>query len=486
MENLIVSTRKKIVMENMFVNVKISAENNIKKVLNVIAYANVSSCESEGASVSIGGEINATILYLSENGQVESAVGKIEFLEKQKADFALKNTFAKDYVKVENINFSSNEAMISVSHHADVYGVYDYEIPKIDAGKDGLVLSASSSSIKHVVEAKNDDFVVTEDYQTNFDELNVLTSATDVTLSSVTASVDKVLVEGKLITEIVANGENGIERIAREIEFSQEIAVMGVVPTMTADARVSVKNTNLNIEKTGDKCVLAYNIEVGAVVYVYDETTYEFADDMFSLESEIKTTYGYLTTRTFDESKNMSGTFATVVDISNIENLDDVVGVFNAGVLPLKNQENNLSRAVQKIYVLYKTESGFDVLTQNVEFDVELGENLNKYHELLIASQVVSFKVKAGREIEVVSKYDATAHFETEMSRQFIGGYEIVGAKPENEYGIKVYVTKEGQSLFDVSKILNVKPETISEQNEIDDVFESGQKIYVYYPVNLA
>ncbi len=486
MENLIVSTRKKITMENMFANIKISAENNIKKVLNVITYANVSSCESESGSVSIGGEINATILYLSENGQIESDFGKVEFLEKQKAEFALKNTFAKDYVRVENVNFSSNEAMISVLHYADIYGVYDYEIPKIDARKDDLVLSASSSSIKHIVESKNDNFIVTEDYQTGFDELNVLTSAVDVVASSVNASVDKVLLEGKLITEVVASGENGIERIAREIEFSQEVEVLGVVPTMTVDARVCVKNINVNAEKTGDKCVLSYNIELGAVVYVYDETTYEFADDMFSLESEIKTTYGYLTTRTFDEIKNVSNTFVSVVDISNIENLDDVVGVFNAGVLSFKNEENNVSRAVQKICVLYKTESGFDVLTQNVEFDVEIDKNLNKYHELVIASQVVSFKVKAGREIEVVSKYDAMAHYETEISRHFIGGYEIIGAKPENDYGIKVYVTKEGQSLFDVSKILNVKPETISEQNEVDDVFESGQKIYVYYPVNLA
>ena len=336
MENLIVSTRKKISMENMFANVKISTENAITKVLNAAVKVNVSSCEVDNGSAMIGGEINATVLYLDENERVESVSGTVEFLEKQRVEFLLKDVFAKDYANVENINFSSNEVMVSISHHADVYGVYDYQIPKINASKDSLVLSTSTSQIRHLVEVKADDFVVVEEYQTNFDELSVLTAVADVVVSSVVVSVDKVVLEGKLITEVVAQNQDNLERVMREIEFSQEIAASGVVPTMTADAKVNVKNANVSVEKVGEKCMLAYNIELGAMAYVYDETSYEFADDMFSLSNEIKTTYGYLAVKSFSEEKNFSNTFTSNIDISNIENLDDVVGVFSAGSPTLK------------------------------------------------------------------------------------------------------------------------------------------------------
>ena len=66
---------------------------------------------------------------------------------------------------------------------------------------------------------------------------------------------------------------------------------------------------------------------------------------------------------------------------------------------------------------------------------------------------------------------------------KYVKTVEIKSEKDEDNSAVKVYITKESQSVFDIAKALNVKPEVILEQNEVDDVFEVGQKVYVYSPI---
>ena len=66
-----------------------------------------------------------------------------------------------------------------------------------------------------------------------------------------------------------------------------------------------------------------------------------------------------------------------------------------------------------------------------------------------------------------------------------MASYEVLNEKPENVNGVKVYITSGGDTLFEVAKAVNVKPEVIAEQNQVDGIFEGGEKIYIYSPINL-
>ena len=123
----------------------------------------------------------------------------------------------------------------------------------------------------------------------------------------------------------------------------------------------------------------------------------------------------------------------------------------------------------------------------NSECAVDIaGEDVQILRSVDVSAQIVSFKVKAGKDLEVNFKLNYVAKFEKEVSQKFIKSFELKGEKENKFYGIKVYISKQGQTVFDIAKVLNVTPETISAQNQVEDVFEQGQKIYVYSPVNLA
>ena len=173
MENLVVSTRKRLVMDKMYCQVKVVADNAIKNILNANVRASVDSCECTGGAVSISGKMTATVVYVNAEGMVESAVASTEFIEKQKADFVLTDVFATTEVEIENINFSSNEAMLALSHIASVDGVFEYEIPMIENSDHNLVLKTNSFSANNLKFAFEDNFAINEEYQTNLENVDV-------------------------------------------------------------------------------------------------------------------------------------------------------------------------------------------------------------------------------------------------------------------------------------------------------------------------
>lgn len=489
MENLVVSTRKRLVMDKMYCQVKVVADNTIKNILNANVRASVDSCECTGGAVSISGKMTATVVYVNAEGMVESAVASTEFIEKQKADFVMTDVFATTEVEIENINFSSNEAMLALSHIASVDGVFEYEIPMIENSDHNLVLKTNSFSANNLKFAFEDNFAINEEYQTNLENVDVISSNSKVVVEEVIASVDKLIVSGKVVADVLYKRDDAVETLSKEFDFSQEIAGNGVVPNMMADALVCVKNVNISTETRTEKCVFVYSIELGTKVYVYEDSTFELVDDMFSLSNELATTYSYLEAKNFKGFKTTENTFSSNVDISAVEGLDDIVCVYETGskIVEVKEQENKVVVfARQNVCVLYKTETGIESLEEDVDFEFDISkENASKIAGCKVVGEIVSYKVKAGRDIEIILKYSCNYGFEEEYSVGYIKSYEIVGEKPASEGGIKVYISKGEQSVFDVAKILNVTPEIIKEQNEIDEPFEAGQKIYVYSPVNL-
>ncbi len=490
MENLVISTRKKFTMDKMFSQVKLVAENPIKNVLNVAINAAVSTSECSGGAVSISGKITATMLYVSTDNQIEKATGSVEFIEKQRAEFDLFDVFAKSDAIVDGVNFSSNEAMISVSHTAQIEGVYNYEIPQIDAEKDNLVLKSSTFTASNVKCSVADTFAVAEDYQTSFEELEVLSARAGVVQTSVNAGIDKIVIDGKVLTEVVFLAEDTLQKQVKEFEFKQEIAASGADLNNIAEAVLDVQNCEVTAQLNSGKVALAYVIQIAARGFVYEETTFEVVKDLYSLTSEIVSTKTYLETKNYKLENVLSDNFSSVVDISEIEGLDDVIAVLG-GAVTVKNvtfsENEDVIECSQAVNVLYKTENGTLSMQKELEFTIQAKpvENSN-LAGVVVAGEVSSFKVKAGRDIEIISRYTAALKYEDATSEDYTSGYEVIGEKSENKNGIKVYVAKEGQSVFEIAKILNVTPETICEQNEIDEVFEAGQKIYVYSPVNLV
>ena len=135
---------------------------------------------------------------------------------------------------------------------------------------------------------------------------------------------------------------------------------------------------------------------------------------------------------------------------------------------------------------IYKTSNGLEKLNLSyiVKYDTNK-ETLKRISKIISTISINSYKVKAGKDLEVSFGIGYKMLYEKSTCEKYVKSYETKQEKQQDNSAVRVYVLKENQSIFDVAKVLNVKPEVIAEQNEVDGVFESGQKVYIYSPLNM-
>lgn len=488
MENLVIATEKKLNLNEFVSQVKVVSNSEPKKVIANNLKCVVSSCECVGGFVTISGKIVASIVFENTDGFVDVAEGVCDFVEKQKVDFVLADTFAECVVTVKDIGVFGNEINCYASCSAIISGIYNYEMPIIsNEQSDFVVNKISCDSLKHIVSA-NDDFAVAEEVDSTMTDIQVLSANAKVLLNEISCTVDKVVLEGKVTVETIYKNDGQIGQINRDFDFKQEIFAENVTPNMIASARTAVTSVNVTPEQNGEKYSLVYAVNIIAKCHVFEDVTYEFASDIFSLKNDLQVTYDYYEAACLNETKADNFALQSQTDVSQIIDFEDVIAVSNAQI-KIDSIEKFEDKTLAHYYVtadaLCLTKDSYEQKLVETDGVFEIFAAENNVFEIKPAISVSSFKVKAGKSLEVNFKVDYFAFTGKQISAKFIKSYEEKGAKCENFYGIKVYVSKENQTIFDVAKALNVLPETIASQNQVDDVFEKGQKIYVYSPANL-
>lgn len=491
MENELVFARKRFDMDKFSSQIKIQTEDTISKVLNVSLSAFVGSAEFSGGYVSASGKLKASVIYLNSEGEICNAEATSEIMEKQQASFALENCYGEDDVKLSGSNFSGGEVICFAEHNVSVYGNFKYEISKFSSEEGDLVLSKQNFSALKLVGSADDNFVVAEEVESNTTSVEVLSSSAKAQISEVSCLVDKVVVEGKVLAEIIFKDAENISSSQREFEFKQEFACGGTLPSNVADVKVLVKNATVTPEASEDKTTFVCVFDLFAKAYVYEENSYETVTDLFSLKNELQTTYSYIEMKNYVGAKNFNDSIMEVSDVSSLENFDDIIGVFEPKFdLESTELDGDKYLVAGKIssLVLYKSTEG-EVSSYNLDVDFKTAiptENGLELRDVLVIPAVSSFKVKAGKDLEVYFSVNITAKFETSVSGKFVKDFEEKEAKQNAFSGIKVYITSNGETLFDIARSLNVRPEVISSQNEVAESFEQGEKIYIYSPANLA
>lgn len=489
MENVAFITRKKITMDKFSTQIKVSTASPIKKILNVDATSIISSCDVLSGYVSLSGKIKANVIFVNKLDELDQSEVFFDFIEKQQLDIELDDMIAEDRLTLKNVSFSNAEAICVFEHQVVLNGNYSYELPAFSEDNKDFVTKTSTFEAQKFVTSSEDNFVVAEETEVNFTDLKVISSSANLIITDTSCLVDKISIEGKILSNVIYKDSEGVGHLAKEFEFKQEIQSNGTLPNMKVAVIPIMKNVTVTPEENEGKTNLVYAFDLYAKGIVYEEGSYEIIEDMFSLKNKIQTTYDYIDARTFSKMKNFTDTTMLTEDISKLENFDDILSIYlpKFAVSSVEESEDKaIISGVITSRVLYKTENDDCEFETNLPVKLDIiKENDEVVGNVLVSPEISSFKVKAGKFLEVIYNINYMVNFEKEVSEKYVKEYEIQGEKSENEAGIKIYITKQGETLFEVAKSLNVRPETITSQNEVDGSFEQGEKIYIYSPINL-
>lgn len=488
MENVAVSVRKKLVMDKYFSQVKIVTPNNISRLFDVSARSVVSSVELINNYLIVSGKIVANAVYLTDENKVENTETTLDFVEKQKANFMLSEIVGEDELEIQGLSVSSSEIMFSAQHKTELYGIYRYLVGDATKAENELVLSKKSFECLSYKASNDENFVVVEEVDSNLKDIKILNINSHAILNSVISSAGKVVLDGRVKVNAQYLDESGLGEIVKEFEFKQELAMTDALPGMNVEAKLKHLNTAITEQVKDDKTRLAFVIDLSAKAYLFENLEVQTFDDLFSLKNELVPVYDFAEFEEFDGVEFETDTVLSQSDISNLSNFDDMVGVFEPSVkiLEFADMGEKVSVVAEiKALGVYRTETSLEKIDLVYETRFETEKEITKSLKNVKATAVVSaFKVKAGKDLENAFQVEYEFEFEKSKTEKFVKSYELVKEKENNDAGVKVYVSRGNQSIFDVAKALNVKPELISSQNEVGDYFEAGQKVFVYCPLN--
>ena len=489
MENETLKLRKELTLEAFNLPLKILVNSNVKKIIqaNVRSVANA---EDNNGLVTLTGKTYANIVYLNTENVLENAETVIDFAEKQKIEAKFSNLRAEIAVFLTDLEFSNGEIYANAKHNAKLSGIVEFNLPVANLLEEEYVCKKKDFKAQTISSVVTDSFVIAEENDSNLKDLKVLNSTATVQVNEVTSGVDKVIVDGVVFVEVLYADAENIGSINKSIEFKQEISAERVLPNQMSIAEMTVKNVTVSPEEKDGKVTLVYAIDMQAYVCIYDNFEIELIGDVFSLKNELTTKHDYIEFKEFLSAQENDFNLVSQTDISGVTEFDDLICVENPSfeVFEISREEGKfVVNGKFDATAIYRDSQGINSLKvstpQMFEIETEQAENLVAKN---IIVQIVSSKVKAGKELEVAFKLICKFEGEKVVGEDYVKTFEIIDVKPEDDFGVKVYVTKAGQTVYEVAKILNVRPEQILEQNkEIDNVFESGQKVYVYLPINL-
>ncbi len=490
MENVAVSARKKIVMEKYFSQIKIVTPNNISRVFDVSARSVISSVELVNNYLIVSGKIVANAVYLTDENKVENTETAVDFVEKQKANFVISEIFGEDEIEFQGLSVSSSEIMCSVSHKTELFGIYRYLVGDASRVEDEFVVSKKNIECFSFKTSNDENFVVVEEVDSNLKDIKILNINSHAILNSVVSSAGKVVLDGRVKVTALYRDESGLGEIVKEFEFKQELAMNNALPGMNVEAKLKLLNTAITEQVKDDKTRLAFVIDLSAKAYLFENLAIETFDDLFSLKNEIIPVYDFAE---FEESKGVefdTDTVLTQTDVSGLKGFDDIVGVFEpiVNILEFNDLGEKISLVAEiKAVGIYRTETSLEKIDLSYETKFETEKEISNLLKNAKASAVVSaFKVKAGKDLETAFQIEYEFEFEKSKTEKFVKSFDVVKEKINSDAGVKVYVARDHQSIFEVAKVLNVRPELIAMQNEVEDYFEAGQKVFVYCPLNLA
>lgn len=490
MENVAISARKKFTMEKYFSQVKIVTPNNISKLFGVYARSVVSSVEVVNNYLMISGKIVANAVYLTDENHLENTETVIDFIEKQKTNFVLSELACDDVIEIDNVSVSSSEIMCSVLHNTEVVGIYRYLVGDASKSEEEFVLNRKTINCLDFKQACDEKFVVVEEVETNLKDIKILNIDSQAILNSVVASVDKVIIEGRVKVNALYKDDDSVGEISKEFEFKQEIAMKNSLPGMVVEANLKMINTSITEQVKDEKARLVFVIDLSANAMMFENTAIETFDDLFSLKNELVPVYDFAEFEETDGESFDNDTVLTQTDISGRSDFDDIVGVFAPKVRVLEFQDKGekvLVISQIEALAIYKTQNSLEKIDLKYEIKFETEKDFaKKLNEVKAVANISAFKVKAGKDLECAYQVEYHFGYDKQYSEKFVKSFEIVKKKDDTDAGVKVYVTRENQTIFDVAKALNVSPELITSQNEVTDCLESGQKVFVYCPLNLV
>lgn len=485
-----VCLKEKLGLSQTKVNGVIASETGFAKVLTLIATPCVGNVEVNNAEARISGEVRFEGSGYLENGDLVEISSSQNFsINFENAKIIPESEIDIICSTVDGVNSSivNGEISTAVVLNCDVYSINSRVINNAEAGEDVFVKD-TDFEVNYLKDKSNYNFVVSTDID---QPSNFLKTAAGI-IKNVTCSEDYFTVDGEIVINTFGSAEQ-LKNTIKIVPFSEEIACQGMAKSDIVQCKI--KNCGETVVVSGDNKV---SLEIPFTIdyCVCGSESVECIADAYCLTKEVK-----LITQSVEQTQFLKGRFfeETIMTTSNVSEqvpaVDKVIAVAgeNINVINsvIKNEEL-IIEGVASVNVVYKGEEDEKEVINSVIIDIPFTFNVpmsdikdtdNICLEMIFGE--LSAKARKGQ-LEIVIGVKGNCNIAKNKVDAIVTDFTYGEEKILKNIALEIYVAKEGQTLWDVGKFLNVSTEELLNQNsEIALPLVGGEKLIVYRSLSM-
>ncbi len=495
-EKLNVATKTKIGSVTLKNTATINDVGNLKiaKVLTASAKVVVDNITPLNAEVKFDGVVEYDLLVVLENNEIVPLTQKSNFSHSFENSTITPDSLVIICSNLLECNNVSNTGDITYSTltNFDIYIVKTNSDLTCAEKREDIFVKESEITYNSLLGKVCYDANVNFELQKDNKISKILYATNTAHIKSVIPSTDYFVASGDVISCIVFQDEDGlIKSCTKETSFAEEVEFKGINKDSNIQARVITKEATI-VENT-DKNVFTFDIPIRIVAQIFTKNTLNCVVDAYSLQNEVN-----LTTTSFQDNEFFSTRSAEENILTNftlndsMQPIDKILAITPINI-SLANQivkdGEILLEGLATINIIYYFE---DDDSNNIlnSIDVEVPYSLSlSVPEIKESDDVSSFitlgdiniKNKRGKELEILAEAKINFDYVKENVSAITTELTLGDEKLPKDFAMELYLAKEGQTLWDIAKELNISTADLIKQNaNLTLPIKEGEKIVAY------
>ena len=492
-ETINFNCEKNTVSEQIKVESKAIASDEVTSIINVSTFAFISQTICSGGKIEYGGKIIFYVCYLDAENNVKKCECGSEFKGAFKDDFILDNSKVNLDVVVDKAYCDTSNSKLVANAYLTVKGTVSNCSQAVAlSGGENLIINANQITCEKSCGVKSSTYPIEEEFQLGYAISEVISHRAQAIITAVQCGVGAIIVDGEVLVSAIMlqnNKKNDIIKEDKTIPFRYEIECEDAMPTMQATARVKEQSLKTDVSVDQDNGVSVMSVSINLLfegeAFYYD--TVSVATDVFSTDQEIDFGIKNIKHNRLGEVRSCNCTVLGRVGLSDLPVGASVLAVGDECVQILKiSCDEGLAKitgTLSAVAYMRDGENGIFSCKLETPFENQLDCEFACETDITLVAKAKNARARivSLNEMELESEIYFTVYPEEMNSISVIGEVKVLGEKQKETSAISVYIPTAGEELWSLSKRLNVCPEKLVATNpELQFPLTGNERIVIY------
>lgn len=493
-DKVVASVRKNLGNVQSQVDCKLPVQDEIRKIVCSNAKANITKVELSGKDIIYSGFVNFQVIYLNSENEPVGVDYTAEFKDKYTTNMELNNVVPVVCVSVVDVNTSVNGDIKTIATLETKVDIIINTSTNVltDINGESYFTQKELLTYSNYVNTVVNNFEVINDIEIKDSVNKILSVCPSVYIEKLTPFDRYVMLNGGVYFDICYVTDNNLIRTTQaNFNFNQEIAQDDIDENsvLQSDLQILFNDIKVTTNIDTDNAIVNINLPLMYTGYIFKTSSVEVVSDLYSTSHFTNIAVESLETlKSFDSVEFDEKLSGSIQIQENDAFIDEILGNCCSNVVVANSMVQDHSLIVEGVAtttVLYLNKENNSTHSVEVEIPfsvstkVDLADGLNTFVQIALTQ--ISVRARRGKEIEVNVVLEVYSDVYNNIENAVITKVALEDEIPESECAMSFYITKDGDTVWEIAKELKVSTDSLIMQNPgLSDPIIAGTRVVVY------